>query len=124
AAREQDTPITHHRVEAVRKCADELHRVRSFGGSLHLRVRHLPPESNVVPDGVVEEDDVLADDRDLLTQVVQLIIPHIVPVDPHYSLLRGVEPGQQAHESRLAAPGAADDRDALARRYAEADIVE
>src|SRR6185437_3983998 len=80
-AREQYAAVANYSVKAIRKCTDELRGVRSLGGPLHLCVRYFTPEGDVVANGVIKQDDILADHGYLLTQIAEIVVTYVVPID-------------------------------------------
>ncbi len=101
--RQQHAPVAHHGVEPKGQIANELHGVRSFRCTLHLCIRDLTSKSDVVAYRVIKQHDFLADHGYLLTQVVELIVAHVVSIDADESALCLVEPGNETDESGLAA---------------------
>src|ERR1700720_1548488 len=93
-----------------------------FRRALYRIVRHRSPERDVVPYRVIEQHDILADDRDLLPQIAQIVLAGITSIDPHRPRLYVVEPRQEIDECRFATAGASDDSHTLAGRYSQRNI--
>src|SRR5882757_74588 len=113
------------RLETLRLQRDEFHHVGGAGRGFDLRLRFIDRiERDVVANGVVEKNDVLADQADLRAQVRQAIFSDVNPIQQHRALLYVVEARHQAYERRFAAPRPADDCDRLARPHVEAHIAQ
>ena len=109
-----------------RLLADEIERVRRRGGALDRlarRVRHRAV-GDVRGDRVVEQHDLLRDERDLPAQVGQPDLGQVAAVEQHPAAGRRVEPGNQVDERRLAAARRPDQRHRFAGRDIEVDAVE
>src|SRR5262249_56205905 len=79
---------------------------------------------DVVAHAEPEEQRFLRHDRELRAQRVQRVLPQIAIVEDNASLAWVVEAGNQAQQRRFAAAGRPDDRNALARLYGEAPLVQ
>ena len=79
---------------------------------------------DVVGDRVVEQHDVLADERDLAAQIAQRVFTNVPPIEQNGAVVRIVEPRQQAHERRLAATRLPDERDRRPGRDVEAHLAQ
>src|SRR5207253_6113275 len=71
---------------------------------------------------VVEEHDVLRDERDLLAQAFELEGLQVVAVERDAPGIRMVEARQKVNEARLAAAGGTDERERLARPDVERHV--
>ena len=81
-------------------------------------------ESDVIIDGVVEEHGFLADDAHEGAQVPREEAAYIRTVDGDPSFLRVVEPRYEIREGCLTAAGLTNERDGLAFRDREADVLQ
>ena len=77
----------------------------------------------VFPDRAAEQERVLEDDAEFLTEIAGREAADVVAVDRDSPLLHVVEAAEQAHERRLARARAADDADHLPGRHRERHIV-
>src|SRR3546814_6718106 len=71
-----------------------------------------------------EQHRILPDEAELRAQIDRRMLAAVEPVDEDIARLGRVEPAEQPAERRLARRDAADDRDPLARRDLEVDVVE
>ncbi len=101
-------------------------RVRGVrgGDDVGLRVIAEAAVADVGRDAVVEEHDVLADERDVRAQAREPQLEDVDAVDQDAPVARLVETREQVRERRLAAARGAHERDRLARRDAERDLRE
>ena len=110
----------------LRLRADEFERVRRLGRALDRlarRVRHRAV-GDVGGDRVVEQHDLLADERDLPAQIGEADRREILTVEQHAARARRVEARNQVDERGLAAARRPDERDRFARRDVEVDVFE
>ncbi len=109
----------------LRLQSDELQRVRGLGRALD-RLSARPPSSvrDVRGDRVVEQDDLLAHQRDLAPQVDEADVREVLPVEQHAPFARHVEARDQVDERRLAAARRPDQRHGFARRDVEVEVGE
>jgi hypothetical protein len=109
---------------ALRQPGDEAVDVGGPRGRLDVGLAGVrPAHADVVLDRAVEEEGVLADDRDHRADLVERELPQVLPAQPHRAGLRVVEAQQQPHDRRLAAARRADDADPLAGLGAEVEPV-
>src|SRR5215203_4658235 len=87
-------------------------------GSVQLSV------GDVLLDGGAEEDRVLEDDPDLLTQGLELVVLYVFPIDPDGASSGFVEAEDQADEGRLAGSRSADQCHPLAGKDVEGNAFE
>jgi hypothetical protein len=117
AAGKAQPALADQGVQAFRQLADEAQRVCGFrgrddvalGGAVHRAV------GDVRVDGIVEQHDLLADERDVAAQAFQRQGLQVVPVEEHAAARGRVEPRQQVDERGLAAARAAHQREGFSR---------
>src|SRR5690606_17685010 len=80
--------------------------------------------SDIVVDAIVEQHHILADQRELGSQVSQRHRPHINAVEQYQPLLQFIKARQQVDERGLATARTTDQRHLLARPDTEAKIVQ
>src|SRR6185295_12200353 len=81
-----------------------------------------PAIRDVLPDRRAEQQRILQDETDLLSQRLLFVTPHVLAVDLHYTLLRIVEPGNQTDDGRLARARWTNERRELARLDFQIDV--
>src|SRR5262249_8852876 len=112
------------RVEATVHLADEVPALGDLEGSPELLLGGvLLPEDQVAPDRAAEEEGLLRDEPDPRPDLLLVHRPDVDAVDHHGAAGRVVEAGDEVHERRLAAAGAADDRGRLAGLRPERDAA-
>src|SRR6185295_6196458 len=124
-ARQRRAPLADQRVVALGKLPDELVGVREPGGLLDFGARGVGlAVGDVLPDRLVEEDRLLLDVADLVTERLQRVRPQVLSVDPDRAFRGIVEARDEVDQRRLAFAGRADDRAHLAGRDFEVDVRE
>src|SRR5206468_637963 len=71
-----------------------------------------------------EERRVGRHDRELTAEILDLEVAEVAAVEPHFSLCRVVEPGEQVDEGALAGPGRAGDSETCAESDVEGDVMQ
>ena len=125
SAAESSAAVADVGIEAVLRLGDELIGIGYACGALYLflgGVAHA--EGDVVVERVVEEDGLLVDIADELSQVVYAQVLDIDAVDEHLALLHIVVTGDEVEQGRLARAALSHDRDGLALGYDEVDVAQ
>ena len=124
-ARERVATLADHGVVAVGQAVDEA------GGTGRLGRGHDLFEGgvrsavgDVVPDRHGEEEGLVEDDADVGPQAGEGEVAHVVPVDPDGAAGGVVEAGQHAGHGGLAAAGAPDQCDGLARVQVQVQVAQ
>src|SRR2546425_12765207 len=73
------------------------------------------PKRDVFADGAAEQQLVLQDEADLLTQRLERIIADVFAIDTHLAFDRVVEARDQAHQGALAGTSCSDDGNLFSR---------
>ena len=81
-------------------------------------------EGDVLRDGVGEEESLLGDEADVVTEVGERVFADGAAVDEDGSRRRVVEAGDEADQRGLAGASGADDGEGRSRGDAEVDVVE
>ena len=124
-AGERDAALADHGVVAVGQLLDELVRLREPRGADDVLVGRVGrAERDVLPHRRREEERVLGDDPDRAPQGGELDVAHVHAVDGQAAGRDVVETRDQGGQRRLARARVADERDRLARRDLEVDLVE
>src|SRR5688572_32592841 len=100
----------------MRQCLNEMMRISRLGrrddGFLG---RAAMSGGNVFADRTVEEEDILADERNLRAQRIERHLANVLAVDADGAMLGIPEAQDEIHDGRLAAAGKSDKRGRLAR---------
>ena len=108
--------LAENRFVAVGQPADDVMGAGLLGGGLHERslVNGVDlSQADVIRSGHVVAEEVLVDDADVATIVLQVVVPQIPTVQQDATLARVVQPGQQFDERGLASTVFADYRGLL-----------
>src|SRR6185295_12884246 len=112
-----------HRVIAARLRHDEIVGGSRFCGGDDVLLRGTETaERNVGPDAVVEQGNLLADDRDATAQACQRDVSYILPVDQNPTRLHVEQPGDEIEHGGFSRAVATDDRRRLAARYQQGEL--
>ncbi len=111
-------------VELKREGADEVADVDFVGGELEALIGDpLGAETNVVGDGACEEEGILQDDTEALTEFFQILLADVYAIDEDGAALDVVEAHHEAGDGGLSCSGVADDGGGLVGLYGEADAA-
>jgi hypothetical protein len=124
AARERVPAFTEDGVEAVRQVADEAVGSRDGGGAFDVVSRGAGIESDVLGDGVGEQEAFLEHDRRGAAERGRIDVTDVDAAEEDLARVGIVEPNDQLRERGLADPGRADDGDGLVRFDVERHLVE
>ena len=125
AARQRVPPFADHGVVPLGQVADEPGGAGGLGGRLDLvHGRVGPPVGDVVPDRHGEEERLVEDDADVRPQAGERQVAHVVAVDAHRTAGHVVEAGEEPGQGRLAAAGASDHGDGLARPEMQVEVAQ
>mmetsp|Transcript_38293 Transcript_38293/g.110601 ORF Transcript_38293/g.110601 Transcript_38293/m.110601 type:complete len:324 (-) Transcript_38293:1623-2594(-) len=125
AAREVGAPHLHCRHELVRLLLQEVPARSVAAGLLYLLVSHVSHAiCDVLSHTRGKEDSELVHNDYARTEVSDVILPDVLPVDADGTLLRLVEPLEQAHGAALPAACVPDQRHLLPRLHSEAQALE
>src|SRR5215471_4228901 len=89
-----------------------------------VRRRPRPAVGDVLGDRGVKEHGVLQHETHLSAKRGERVGPHVIAVDADGAVRHIVEPGYKSEECRLSASGFADEGDALAWLYGQADVLQ
>ena len=78
-------------------------------------------QQDIFPNAGIEEIGILGNQRNLLPQVVQLVLPDVVAIELHRSAGGVPEPHGKVGAGGLASTGAAHQRDGVARFHVKTD---
>ena len=114
------------RMDTQRQAVDEFQQIRRLQRVANFVLRGVVQRTIADVDGnrIVEQDDILADQRKLLAQVAQGKRLNIATIDEDLAGIRLHESWQHVDQRGLAAAGSSDQRDRLARLDGDTDILQ
>ena len=123
AARQLVAVVADRRVQALRQALGKVQQVGAAQGRAHRFARHFGPQRDIARQRVVEQHDVLADQRELAAQCphVPVVQRHAVQADAARRRLD--EAGQQVHQGGLAGTRRTDQRHGLAGPHLQRQAV-
>ena len=117
--------LADRRVVAVLERHDELVGADGVRGGADLLARRVgPAEGDVLGDRAAEQKALLRDDAELAAQRRLRDVAQVVAVDEHRAARRVVEARDELGDRRLAGAGRADERDGLARRDLQREVLQ
>ncbi len=115
--------VAHDGVESLRQRLDEVLDLRATQRLPHVRFAGgRARESEVGPDGVVEEVRLLSDNPDGGAHRGQRCLPQVHPLEANAPTARVIEARNEIGDRRLAGAAGPDERDQLPRPRREGDV--